>query len=459
MPSASPSPSSLLIADFVRTRRNSGLPESNLHLARRALLDTMAGALAARNDPASAILVDYAESLSGPGIATIWSSGRHVSAEAAALANGAIGHLLDFDDVTSPMRGHPSVVIWPAVMALAEAEDLQCGAALSAFITGLEVVAKLGRVVAIDHVAKGWHSTNTLGVLAATAACCQLLEMEREQIASALGLAVAMAAGTRANFGTMAKCFQAGQAAASALRAVALARRGFTAGTDALDGASGFTALYCDGQSFQEELAALGKPPLEVERSGLDVKRFPNCYATHRTIQAVLQMRQEHALRLQDIEQISVVTSARAQVPLIYARPKTGLQGKFSLQYAAAAAIEDGAITLASFTDEAVLRPQIQDFLSRVQTQEADGSPLPRWTDVTVALKDGRVLHNRTEILIGSAAAPLPDSELIEKFRNCCAYAGYRGNAILAAGRLLRMKDEPMRAFIGEIQPMLMATV
>lgn len=438
-------PASALIADFVLARRDTGLSDHDLHLGRRAFVDTLAGALAARNTPAAALMADYARSLSAPGAetgtASLWITGERLSPEAAALANGAIGHVLDFDDVTSPIRGHPSVVIWPALMALAETEQFDFLDMLRSFATGLEVIAKLGRAVAIDHVAKGWHSTNTLGVIAAAVACSQMLGLNHGQITSAIGLAVAQAGGLRANFGTMAKCFQAGQAAASALRAVALARRGFTGSDQALDGSVGFTNVYCQGESLTEYVATLGESPLETVASGLDVKRYPNCYATHRTIQAILELRRQHGLTLADVESASVVTSRRAQVPLIYSRPKTGLEGKFSLQYAVTAALNDGELTLSTFTDAMVMRPEVQDFLPKVQTSEDDGSPLPRWAKVTLRLRNQTELTHRVETLKGSNADPLSDDEIIDKFVSCCRYAGYDSRVEAYAAAVLASVD------------------
>ncbi len=403
-------------------------------------------------------MADYARSLSAPGsdtgTASLWITGERLSPEAAALANGAIGHVLDFDDVTSPIRGHPSVVIWPALVALAETEQFSFLDMLRSFATGLEVIAKLGRAVAIDHVAKGWHSTNTLGVIAATVACSQMLGLNHGQITSAIGLAVAQAGGLRANFGTMAKCFQAGQAAASALRAVALARRGFTGSDQALDGSVGFTNVYCQGESLTEYVGALGESPLETVASGLDVKRYPNCYATHRTIQAILELRRQHDLTLADVESASVVTSRRAQVPLIYSRPKTGLEGKFSLQYAVTAALNDGELTLSTFTDAMVMRPEVQDFLPKVQTGEDDGSPLPRWAKVTLRLRNQTELTHRVETLKGSNADPLSDDEIIDKFVSCCRYAGYDSRVEAYAATVLASVDlsMPARTLVQSIQ-------
>lgn len=419
------------IAEFVATWPADALDDAALHTGRRALLDTYAAAVAGSREPAAALVMRYAGSMVSAPTAMVWTSGRALSIEAAALVNGTIGHLADYDDVTSPMRGHPSVVLLPALASLAASEGSTVRQVFAAFAVGMEVIARLGRVVAVGHVGRGWHSTQTLGVIGAAAACCHLIAADRATTISALGLAVAQAAGTRANFGAMAKAFQAGQAAAAALRATGLARLGFTAGADALDGPSGFVRLYCGGEALAPALADMGHTLLEIHRSGLDVKLYPNCYATHRAVQAMLSLRREHGIGPDDVAAVEVVTSAAAQAPLVFARPRTGLEGKFSMQYAMAAALIDGAVTLASFTDRQVARPAVQALLPRVTTTEADGAPLPRWARVTVRLRAGSggsragaSVSRTVETLDGSAAAPVPDHRLIAKLTACLTHAG-----------------------------------
>lgn len=412
------------IADFILGFDEEGLSEQARHTARRALIDTVAVALAGRGEPASRCVQDYARLQSGRLEAIVWASGERLPVEMAALVNGAMGHVLDYDDVTSPMRGHPSIALCPALVALAEATGASYGRMLAAYVVGFELICKLSRAIAGDHYAKGWHTTATIGSLGATAALAYLAGLPRDAIASALGLAVAQASGTLENFGTMAKSFQAGQAGATALRAVLLAQRGFTASPDALDGKRGFTALYADGQSIAAEMEGLGAMPLEIERSGIEIKKYPLCYATHRAIDGLLDLKAEHpGLSLSQIEQVEVTGSHHAFVPLIHAAPRTGLEGKFSMQYAVTAALADGAVRLSSFTDAAVGRPEVQAFFGRVRPAEAEGSLLPRWTHLALRLADGTRLERRVDALRGSAELPLSDEELLAKVEDCCLFS------------------------------------
>src|SRR5690606_1220731 len=146
----------------------------------------------------------------------------------AAFYNGVAGHVLGFDDVTSPLRGHPSIALLPPLVALAEAHDKTGRQLAAAFVVRLEVLVKLTKAIVGGHYAKGLHSTASIGTVAATAACAHLLRLTRAQTVSELAIAVAEAAATRANFGTMATSFHAGPWGASRVPAALLAQLGFS---------------------------------------------------------------------------------------------------------------------------------------------------------------------------------------------------------------------------------------
>jgi 2-methylcitrate dehydratase PrpD len=417
------------IARFATTFDPSSVTAAQRELCVRSLADTWAVAFAGRNESASTSALRYLRDsgqLHGPGhegaLCSLWGQPERAAPETAAFWNGVTGHVLDYDDVTVPMRGHPSVVLWPALLALAEAHDLPGERVMAAFVVGVEVICKLSRAIALPHYAKGWHSTASIGVLGATAACASLLRLDVPQTLAALGLAVAQAAGSRENVGTEAKSFQAGQANGAAVRAASLAAAGYVAGEHAIEGRHGYLALYADGLSADEELSGLGQAPLEIERSGLDIKQYPMCYATHRALDAVLDLRAAHGLALEDVERVEVLTSRSALEPLVHPRPATGLQGKFSLAYAMAAALADGSVRLASFTDDAVRRPAVQRFFDRVSSREADGEAVPRWAEVSLTLRDGQVLGQHVQALRGSARHPLDDEALAAKLADCLAW-------------------------------------
>jgi 2-methylcitrate dehydratase PrpD len=420
---------SIKLAEFASTFSADRLSAHQLHQTARALIDTYAVAVAGRKEEAAVIALDYARERSAKQMATAWGTDVRLPLEEAALYNGVAGHVLDFDDVTSPLRGHPSIALLPALAALAEANDKSGKQLAAAFVVGFEVICKLAKTVVNDHYAKGWHSTSSVGTIAATVACAHLLGLRRDQVCNALGIALSQTAGSRANFGTMAKSFQAGNCGASAIRAALLAQRGFTGSWNALDGAFGYMALYANGEDLHAQLDTLGAEPMEIDTSGFEIKKYPLCYATHRAIDGVLDLRAEHRLTLDQIARAEIVTNHRAMVPLIYPHPQTGLEGKFSMHYAVAAALLDAHVGLSSFEDAAVLRPQIQQFFSRVEAREEQGPVSPRWTRVRLETRDGRVVTKMVTQLRGAADLPLSDAELIEKAEDCFAFGGHESSA------------------------------
>jgi 2-methylcitrate dehydratase PrpD len=227
-----------IVAAFAADFDCSRLREDHVFRCGRALADTIAVAIAAQNEPAVRRAFDYVETL-GPslatgqgrrqhGMASLWGRGQQSTVEGAALFNGIAAHALDFDDASSPMSGHPSIALLPCLIALAEARHIEGIRVASAYVVGFEICCRLGRALDLTHYSRGWHMTATMGAIGATAACGHLLKLDAERITHAIGLALAQTGGTRENFGTDAKSFQAGQANAAAIRAALLAERGFT---------------------------------------------------------------------------------------------------------------------------------------------------------------------------------------------------------------------------------------
>src|SRR5260221_2773694 len=278
-----------IVAAFASDFDSSRLREDHIFRCGRALADTMAVAIAAQNEPAVRRTFDYVETLAPSlagglgrrqdGMARLWGRGQQSTVDAVAVFNGTAATALDFDDASSPMSGHPSVALLPCLIALAEARHIEGIRVASAYVVGFEICCKLGRALDLTHYSRGWHMTATVGTIGAAAACGHLLGLDAERITHAIGLALAQTGGTRENFGTDAKSFQAGQANAAAIRAALLAERGFTASPHALDGRVGFTHLYSGGVDIAPALATLWRQPLEMDAMGIAVRRNPTCYS------------------------------------------------------------------------------------------------------------------------------------------------------------------------------------
>jgi 2-methylcitrate dehydratase PrpD len=352
---------------------------ADLALARRSLQDTMAVTLAARAHPVTRI--------------------------AAGLPEGArwavAGHVLDFDDLHLPSTGHVSVVCVPTALA--------SGGGARAYLTAAGVMARLGTALGWRHYAAGWHATCTAGAPASAAGAAVALGLDAGQIAVAMALAVPAAGGVQRAFGTDAKSLQVGFAVDGGLRAARLAAAGAQADPAALDA----------------WLELAGGDPAAVDMTGpavpdgLAIKIYPCCYALQRPISALAGL--AGGLDPDTVRRIVLRTPAATVQPLIHHRPVTGLQGKFSLEYAAAAALLDGYPGLASFTDEAVARPAAIRLAGLVDVELEPGGTwlLDGELAAEVRLAGGRVATARQQFPPGSPARPPDAGQLAEKLADC----------------------------------------
>jgi 2-methylcitrate dehydratase PrpD len=414
-----------LIVDFTLNTNFADVPDQAFKVAREAMFDCIGVTLAGAVEPAGRIGAEWARSCAGAAQSTIWGHGFKTAADDAALVNGTAAHALDYDDVTWGLVGHPSVSLVPSLVALGELTGASGKDVLLCYAIGFEVMAKIGRTTQPRHSLDGrWHATSTIGSFGVTAACCRLLGLDAKQTGYALGIAYSMTSGNVSNFGTMTKPFHAGLAARNGIQAAQWARLGFTSVPHPFDGPIKFQEVYsrglpCDMSPIEE----LGKE-YELITRAVVVKPYPCCVSAHTGIDAAKRVREEEKVHLDDIEKIEIGVVNYTSDKLSYGRPKTGLEGKFSMQYTVARMIQDGKLTLETFTDQAVNDPKIQAFMPKIamyHDEEAErawriGS---RPADMHVTLKDGRKINKLVKISKGNKEVPLTSDELRDKFRDC----------------------------------------
>ena len=352
----------------------------DLALAGRSLADTVAVALAARGHPVTRL--------------------------AAALPDGArwavAGHVLDFDDLHMESTTHISAVCVPTALAT--------GGGARGYLAGAGVMARLGVALGWPHYSAGWHATCTAGALASAAGAAIGLGLTAAQTATAMALAVPGAGGVQRAFGTDAKSLQVGFAVAAGIRAAELAAAGARA----------------DESAVEAWLSLVGGDPAAVDLSGpavpggLAVKIYPCCYALQRPIAALAGLAE--GLAPEDVQRIVLRTPEATVAPLIHHRPDTGLQGKFSLEYAAAAALLDGYPGFASFTDEAVRRPAARRLTGLVETKlDPGGAGLLDGELAAEIHTAGGVLAASQRFPPGAPQRPPSAAELAAKISDCIA--------------------------------------
>ena len=231
-------------AKFVTTTRPRALDEAVTQAASRALTDTLGVGLGGREDHASGIAAQWLAGAGGAPQATLWGRAGRATAADAAFLNAIQAHVLDYDDSSLNLRGHPSAILVSVALAVGETMNAAGADVLAAYAIGLEVSAKLSPALGPDHYFRGWHTSSTVGIFGATAVAARLFGLDEMQLRHAWGIAASQAAGLTRNFGTMTKALHIGNAARNGIVAAQLAKGGFTGDVDIFDGKGGFVDVY-----------------------------------------------------------------------------------------------------------------------------------------------------------------------------------------------------------------------
>ena len=413
------------LAQRAVTMRYEDLPPAAVHWCKVAVLDTLGVTLAGSVEQAPRSVEEVMGLKPDSGPSLIIGSRRRASPLDAALVNGVSAHALDFDNTAKSLGGHASAVIVPAIIAAGE----DCGAGgrdlIVAHAAGFEVGAAIGRCVNPEHTEKGWHPTATIGVFGVTAACARLLKLTQAQTETALGLATSLAAGTKANFGTMTKPLHAGQCARGGLFAALLAREGFTANPDAFEHKQGFFNVFSGPGHYDASRALEGAGAWEILKPGASYKLYPCCYSTHSAVEAALNLARRHGpFDGRKIERIDVSIHPRGLAHTDRADPGTGLEAKFSVQYCVARAALDGRVVLEHFERDAWGEPAMRELLKRTHATPYAGELFaaddPMDAEVTITLADGRRLSEKVDRPLGRTSDnPVEPGHLKAKFENC----------------------------------------
>ena len=410
---------------FVSGLRFDQLPAEAIAVAKLGFTDCIAVMVAGSDEPVVRLARQVIAAKHSDGEARLMPSGERIAAPDAALVNGTAGHAFDYDDVA--LDGHPSAALVPAILAEAEALGASGRDMITAYVAGYEVWAEL-LSRQLDHLhTKGWHPTCIFGAVGAAAACASLRKLDAEQAAVALAVAASEASGVSANFGTMMKPLQVGRTAQSGVIAARLAAAGMTASLDALEHHNGYlTAFAPKGRiDVDTDTSKLGKA-WRIVTERLNVKQYPMCYLTHRVIDGVSDLARQHDIDPGKVERVDVSIGVLQTELLRNHRPQTGLEAKFSLEFAVASGLAARGAGLSELTDGFVTRPEIQALMGKVHyqtvTETLPGLPWAPFDQVTVTMAGGQVLQSApVRYARGSVEAPLGRAELRRKFDDCVA--------------------------------------
>lgn len=365
------------------------------------------------------VITDYVKSCGGTPEATVLGSAFKTSAADAAFANGTMCHALDFDNTWPPLN-HPTSPVLPAILAVAERENLSGRDVLLAMVLSFEVQGRMRLASARvkSGVVPSFHKPGVSGTIGATVGASKLLNLDATQFCMAFGIAGSRCAGLTANTGSMTKATHSGHAARMGVECSLLASQGFTANEDIFGAGCFFESFWGpDTYDLSLFLKDFGQPYRMID-PGVGFKKHPCNYFTHRSIDACLALRE--SLQPGQIDHV-IVDFPRFDY-VNRPKPASGLEGKFSVQYTTALALLDGRITTESFSESRRFASDVDNLLGRVHLNVRDDISTDfydTWASVRVHLRDGRVLEQRCDKPRGIWGFPLTREERLTKFHTC----------------------------------------
>ena len=417
---ATPPPVTDTLARFVAETDYSSISERALANTEMHILDTLGVALAAVSTPVATIAFDYCTRTGGASEASVWGTHLKLSVPMAAFANGLLAHALDYDDWDAYIHvGHPTSALTAAALSLGEFAGASGKDLLKAYVLAIEIIAKIA-ANAPNVQDRGFHSTPVFGSIGASVAAASLLKLEPERIKAALGIAASGAGGIHRQQGSMVKPFHAGNAARNGVEAVLLAQQGFTADAAIIEAPRGFCDTFfgpatCD---YEKMITGLGEPYF-LESPGLGLKLHPCSAPQFLAADAALHLKREHNIRFSDVAKIEVSIPPLRYQRHYHPEVKTGLRGKFAINYVVALCILDGKLEIETFTDAKANDPQVQQALSKVHVIVDKTIPEPGpYCPVTVELTDGTRFAYTARIAKGHPENPMTENEVLDKFRS-----------------------------------------
>jgi 2-methylcitrate dehydratase PrpD len=444
---------SATLAQHFAQVRFSDLSQSTIWAAKRAILDGIGVMLAASGESADVQpFVHLAMLCGGLPQASLLGRAERVSAPAAALANGALAHALDFEDAFDRTPLHPNASLLPATLAISELQAPVSGADyLAAVATGCDFVCRLGLSLRRPMESQGWYPPPILGAFGATVAAAMLMRLDARRLNDALSLLLCQNScpgEIKYSPDTVIRAIREAFPAQAAVTSALLAARGVRGFDAPLEGRSGFYALFAGGEYDPRALLDLLGKRNWIEE--LSFKQWPCCRGTHAYIEAARVLRRSGGFVAADVERLQMFGGDTQQMlcepRLQKLAPRTQIDAKFSLPFVVAAALLQDEITLGSFSAEHLANPALLALAAKAEFQAA-----PQWQDnpaggaLTVTLRDGRRLQHAVAQAAGDPARPLSDATLRAKFLDCAARAAVpltRPGAERLADRIFSLEFE-----------------
>jgi 2-methylcitrate dehydratase PrpD len=425
------------VAGFVCDTSLKDVPADVMELGKKSMLDGIGLSISGSVAKSGELVRQHLNSLGIPtGSATVFGSSIKTAPRFAAFANGVGIHADDYDDTQLAVAKdrvyglltHPTAPALPSAIAKGEALNASGADVFLAYQLGVEVECKISEAINPRHYQTGFHSTATCGTFASASAAGKLMGLNKETMLRALSIAGSQSAGLRENFGTMTKPFHAGRSSESGIVAAEFAQIGWTAAPTILEAPRGFFSAAGGGYDPKAIDGVLGKP-WTFASPGVSIKPHPSGSLTHPGMTEMLRLIKEHNIKAEQVVSVKVGTNHNMPNALIHHRPTNELQAKFSMEFCMAILLLEGRAGLSEFTDEVVMRPDVQAMIQKVDfgvDPEAEAAGFHKMTTIiTITLTDGRVIRGSADFGRGSPAMPMTYDEVADKFRENCEFAKF----------------------------------
>jgi 2-methylcitrate dehydratase PrpD len=425
------------VAEFVTTTALDDIPAVVIENGKKSILDGLGLALSGSVAQTGVLVRRHLEDIStAKSGATVIGSDRLAPPRFAAFANGVGIHADDYDDTQLAVAKdrvyglltHPTAPALPSALAIGEVLGSSGAEVMLAYHLGVEVECKIAEAINPRHYQTGFHATATCGTFASASAAGRLMGLDLDTMLRALSIAGSQSAGLRENFGTMTKPFHAGRSSESGIVAAQFASYGWTAAPTILEAPRGFFSAAGGGYDHNAIHGKLGSP-WTFDSPGVSIKPHPSGSLTHPGMTEMLRLIREHDIKAADVKHVRVGTNSNMPNALIHSRPTNELQAKFSMEFCMAILLIEGRAGLNEFTDEVVMRPDVQEFIKKVDfvvddRAEAAGYHLMT-TYIDITLNDGKVISGMADFGRGSPALPMSFDEVAQKFHECAEFAGW----------------------------------
>lgn len=410
------------LAKYAAALRYQDLPGPVIQRAKDCIADTIAVIAYGAHLPWSRIVTGYAARTGGRGKSRILGpGGALVPAGAAALANGAMAHAFEMDNLTWPNTGvHPGATMMVPALAVAQERGIGGRELITAFVAGSETMIRIGRATKHNNEGRGYHAPGTTGPFGGAIAAGRLLKFDAETMTNAIGIAGSLSSGllefARSGTGAMVKRLHMGRAAEGGVMAASLAAEGFTGPATILEGPFGFLEVFCGGEYDAGALTrGLGD---EYATLRIMLKRFPVHITSHTSVQAVEDLKQKHNYANADVAAIHIAGNQKMATVNNIPAPADLMMAQYSLPFCVALAHYQNARDPQSFNAKTFADPAIRSLASRVTITVADeakhGHTLA--STVAVTLNNGTTLTRRVADFKGTPESPLDRNEMREKF-------------------------------------------